>query len=75
MFAQHGLNHARPALYKTAVNREDVFAYINESGRREQEVLVLLGKKHPVQRLPLPCKRGEPLNFEAMEALHKEAVQ
>jgi phage-related protein len=47
MFARYGLNDAGPALYKTTVDREGVFAYINESGRREQEVLVLLGKSIP----------------------------
>jgi len=69
MFAGYGLNNSRPALYKTTVKRTDVFAYINESGRHEQEVLVLLNKRHPVQRLPV--KRGKPLSFDALAELHK----
>jgi len=47
-FGRYGF---RPALYRTTVKRSDVFAYINESGRNEQEVLLLLDKKHPVERV------------------------
>lgn len=49
-FARYGY---RPALYRTTVKRSDAFAYINESGREEQEVLLLLGKRHAVEKLSL----------------------
>ncbi|MGB6497091.1 MAG: hypothetical protein WA853_20475 [Candidatus Acidiferrum sp.] len=43
---------SRPALYRSTVERSDVFAYINESGRREKEVLLVLDEKHSVEELP-----------------------
>ena len=41
----------RSALYQTTIKRSDVLAYIDTMTRGEQEVLVVLHKRHPVKRL------------------------
>ena len=52
----------RPTLYRTTVRRSEIFAYINESGRNEQEVILSLSKYHPIERLTISSEMRE--NFK-----------
>jgi hypothetical protein len=45
------LENFRPAVYQTTVRRSDVYAYLNSFREGEQEVLVVLSKRHPITKV------------------------